>query len=254
MTLKPTIYIVEHHHELLYLWRELGVKHIKLVHFDAHCDMHGLLVDRDNNCSYILPGLKTVDCGNFISFAVQEGLIEGIKWIYDEYGGRDKDITHVKYVTDLTVIPFLVKNYFSPAKKYPLKYKADEFSTTKSFEIEENEHLDIDWDFFALESKSSDERKKSVGFFLEYSFSRIPSYTYISYSADYITSSRKEFNDFIIQLKEKFKANVVEYSYPLPKEKEPLSLLIRYKKGLSWRLRQHLLHPFKKQLNKMGIY
>ena len=55
-----TIFVFQEHHELLFFWKEHGIHDIKLWHFDAHCDMHGLLVDRQNSLGMILPDLKNM--------------------------------------------------------------------------------------------------------------------------------------------------------------------------------------------------
>ncbi len=254
MRSKPIIYVVEEHHELFYLWRELEFKNTRILHLDAHCDMHNLLIDRKNNLCHPLPGLKKIDCGNFISFAVREGMVNEIKWIYDKYGGRKNDTTHVKYTTDLTVIPHLVKNLFFSPEKYPLRYTAHLFDDVNCFEIEKDVHLDIDWDFFALESKSSSEIQNSIDLFLEYNFKIIPDHTYVSYSSDYVLHSRREFDDFVLRLKDKFKADIIKYSYPLPKEEEEPSRIIRYKRGINRRLNRYVRFPFKKVLNRVGVY
>ena len=216
--------------------------------------MHGLLIDKKNGFSQILPGLKSIDCGNFISFAVRERIINKIVWIHDEYGGRANDLTHVKYITDITAIPYLIRNNFVQFPKYALEYNVQNFNGLTSLEISEGVHLDIDWDFFALKSKPEKDREKSVASFLALDFKRIPNHTYISYSNEYVSSSKKEFNDFILQLKHKFKANLIKYAYPLPKKESPTNFLVKYKNGLGWRFRGYLYFPFKKVVNKMGIY
>ncbi|MFH1776276.1 MAG: UPF0489 family protein [Candidatus Omnitrophota bacterium] len=252
MKIKPVIYIVEHHHELLFLWRKLGFQNIKILHLDTHCDMHHLLVNKSREVVYILPELKTVDCGNFISLAVRDGIIKEIKWLHDHYGGRDKDMTHVKYTSDLTAVPYRIKTFFSPAKNYPLKYT--EILYSPAIELEEGEHLDIDWDFFALKNKTKQQRQKSIKDFLSYNCRTIPEYIYIAYSPDYVSETREEFADFIGCLKDKFKAIVCNYSYPISEEEEPSNILSRYKNGLKRRLRENVFLPFKKSLNKIGIY
>lgn len=255
MSSKPIIYVVEEHHELFYLWRELEFKNNRILHLDAHCDMHNLLIDRKSNFCSLLPGLKKIDCGNFISFAVRDGMINDIKWIYDKYGGRFNDTTHVKYTTDFTSIPYLIKNFFISPKKYPLKYTEHLFDDVNCFEIEEDVYLDIDWDFFALESKSLPEIQKNINLFLEYNFKIIPDYTCVSYSSDYVLPSRREFDDFVLRLKDKFKADIIKYSYPLPKEEEKqVNIFIRYKKGLKRRFKRYVRIPFKRLLNRVGIY
>ncbi len=40
------IYVIERHDQLLQLWRSQNIKNLRVVHVDFHCDMRGLLVDR----------------------------------------------------------------------------------------------------------------------------------------------------------------------------------------------------------------
>lgn len=253
MRQKPIIYVLEHHHELLYLWRQLQFRQIEVFHLDAHCDMHGLLVDRKSSLSNAMPGLQRVDCGNFLSFAVMEGIIKAITWAHDKYGGRNNDTTHVKYTTDLTAKPYLIRNMLFPRAKYPLKYSKQLLGEIDSFEMDEHVHLDIDWDFFFLRDKPAKERKKSIDLFFKHDFKSVPPYIYITYSPDYVVPSRREFEEFVSRLKRKYKANAVKYSYPLP-ERKNVCLPVRCWKDFKCRFREYLVFPLKRKLNNLGIY
>ena len=253
MRTDPVIYILEHHHELLYLWRELQIRNISVLHLDEHCDMHGLLVNRKSGLANTMSGLKRVDCGNFLSFAVIEGIVKEITWVHDRYGGRNNDTTYVKYATDFTALPHLIKNKLFSVAEYPVGFTEHLLENTNYFEIGENAHLDIDWDFFFLKNKPAEERKKSIDLFLDHEFKVLPHYTYVTYSADYVVPSRREFWEFILQLKRKFNAEIVKYSYPLPK-KEEVSFPVRCWKELRCGLKQYFVFPLKRRLNNLGIY
>lgn len=250
---KSIIYVVEHHHELLYLWRELEFKQISILHLDAHCDMHGLLVDREKGFSNAMSGLKRVDCGNFLSFGVIEGIVKDVAWVHDKYGGRNNDTTYVKYTTDLTAFPHLIRNRLFPSAKYPLRYSEQLLGDADRLEIGENVHLDIDWDSFYLKAKSAAQRRASVESFLAHEFQVSPQYTYVSYSADYVVPSRREFREFVLQLQHRFGAEIAEYSYPLPK-KEGVSTVVRCTKDVKHGIREHLIFPLRRRLNNIGIY
>jgi hypothetical protein len=211
------------------------------------------MVDKENCYSTTLPGLKKVDCGNFLSFAVIEGIVNSIVWTHDEYGGRNNDTTYVKYTTDLTALPYRIRNWIQHTKTYPLEYSEHLFKKGNNFYISEKMHLDIDWDFFFLKGKPDKERKRSIELFLETDLNEVPHYTYVSYSSDYVVPSRREFEGFIAQLASKFGAETISYSHPLP-QKGKVNTVMRYGKELKSLLREYLIFPLKKKLNKVGIY
>lgn len=254
MSSKSTIYLFQEHQELLPFWREHGIREINLWHFDAHCDMHGLLVDRRNAYGRILPGLENLDCGNFISFAVKEGIVKEITWIYDQYGGREKDSSHVKYSSDLSAVPFLIKDYFRPAPKHALQYNVMDFNDIRRLETGENGHLDIDWDVFALKDKPENERDRTINAFLDIDFATVPSHIYVTYSADYVSPTRKEFTDFVGKLQRKFEASVVECAYPEVHDAVPSAVTNKYLHGIKWRFKKYLHRPVKQFAKKFGVY
>ena len=68
------LYVIEKHDQLLQLWRSQDAANIRIAHVDFHCDMRGLLIDRQTRRAYRIGSiLRRVDVGNFLAHAVVEG-------------------------------------------------------------------------------------------------------------------------------------------------------------------------------------
>ncbi|MDH3224489.1 MAG: hypothetical protein OEO23_12295, partial [Gemmatimonadota bacterium] len=67
----PKIYTVESHDEVLGIMRSDGIRGARLVHVDFHCDMRGLLIDRQQRRAYrIWDRNPDLDEGNYLAHAV----------------------------------------------------------------------------------------------------------------------------------------------------------------------------------------
>ena len=53
-----TIYVAEHHDQLLDLWREQDARSIEPLRLDFPCDMRGLLIDRTAGQAFRIPGFS----------------------------------------------------------------------------------------------------------------------------------------------------------------------------------------------------
>ena len=95
------IVVLEAHDDLYYYWRDNNISGVELVHIDPHCDLHGALIHTGKN--YMVHTLSDhVHEGNFLTYAVKEGMVKSIKWVFDEYGNRIYDDTTVKFDTDFS--------------------------------------------------------------------------------------------------------------------------------------------------------
>lgn len=83
------LYVIEQHHQLLHLWRKQNIKGLRIAHLDFHCDMRGLLIHRRIQQAYNI-GYKrqSTDEGNFLTYAILEGLVQDVRWIHRVPGGR----------------------------------------------------------------------------------------------------------------------------------------------------------------------
>ncbi len=204
------IYVVENHHHVLSLWRAQRATSLRILHLDFHCDLRGLLIDRQTQRAYrIWDRFPAVDQGNYLTHAVLEGRVEGIRWTHDQPGGRQYDIGTVKYETDLTALPHRLLLSLRGASGVPIHY--DNVPYDKWTGLIGGEYLDIDWDFFACKEYPVDTIEGRVETFLDKQFYAIPEQVYVCYSPDYSHPSRILFERFVGDLAHLFKAEVVEF-------------------------------------------
>ncbi len=201
------VYMFEEHSQLLQLWRKGDFRDLRILHLDAHCDLRGSLIDQKENRAYKIGLKNSIDNGNFLAQALFEGRISSIRWIHDFWGGRKNDIFTVKYNTDLSAPLYRLIFRLFKAQGLPIKYDVIEYEEWKG--LNEGEHLDIDWDFFANYNKSRECLIKEVKKFLNINFQFIPAHTYISYSPGYVYPSKEIFELFVRELTRKFDAELI---------------------------------------------
>ena len=246
------IFVVEFHDQVLDLWRAQKIASRQVVHLDFHCDLSGMLIDRQTPRAYrIWERFPNVHEGNFLKHAILEGLISGVEWIHDEPGGRQHDLKTVKYESDLTAIFHRCILALRRDQGIPVRYKVilnAEWTTLKPGEI-----LDVDWDFFACKQYPVDTIPQRVDSFLSRSFSSIPQQTYVCYSPDYSHQTRELFRRFIDDLAVLFQAEVVDILTPTvaPARKS----LYDNSAILPWfRAARHIYRQASLALRKRGIY
>lgn len=246
------IYIVEQHDHILELWRAQQVRDLRVLHLDFHDDMRGLLIDRDAQRAYRIWDLNpVVGQGNFLTHAVLEGRVSSIRWVHDEPGGRKYDVGTVKYKSDLSALPYhwLISLQGEPG--VPIHYQVVPYKDWT--EPAEGECLDIDWDFFACTEYPADTIQSRTDSFLERAFNVIPQLVYVCYSPDYSHPSRTQFKEFISDLSQILKAEVIQLEFnanaPL---KQPY-----YKRYLPvplFRLARRIYYKINLELRKRGVY
>lgn len=146
------IHLVENHDAAYHIWRRAGFKDRTLVHVDAHHDM------------WRPAGYKTINVANFISFALEEGLVKELFWIvpdatWDTAGGIAAVNSHARA---------LARQYSSRARPVRLGRECVEISlrdgnlticSTRALPtISTTVLLDIDVDYFAIDRVSYHQR------------------------------------------------------------------------------------------------
>ena len=202
------IVVLEAHDDLYYYWRDNNMSDIALVHIDPHCDLHGALIHTGEN--YMVHTLNDhVHEGNFLTYAVKEGIVNSIKWVFDAYGNRLYDDTTVKFDTDFSSRLPGAKSKLQNAPQFPITYERIPFENWDGFTA--TEHLSLDWDFFAFQEKDEDNIEQDCKKFLDKEWQNIPDMTYICYSHDYVHASCVLFCKFIDKLSRQFDAEIEYY-------------------------------------------
>jgi hypothetical protein len=246
------IYVAEEHDQILSLWRAQRASSLRVLHLDFHCDMRGLLIDRKAQRAYRIWDINpAVDQGNFLTCAILEGLVSGIRWVHGEPGGRRYDVGTVKYESDLTALPHCWLLTLRGKLGVPIHYEVMPYTDWTG--LIEGEHLDIDWDFFACMAYPADTIQDRVEAFLGREFRTVPEQVYVCYSPDFSHPSRVQFQNFVGDLAQIFKAEVVELqSSPDMPATQPF-----YKKYVPpalFRLARRVYYSTSLGLRKLGIY
>jgi hypothetical protein len=246
------IYTAETHEQILGVWQSQNLSSLKILHLDFHCDMRGLYVDRESQQAYRIWDFNNmVGQGNYITHAILERRIQSIRWVHDEIGGRKYDVGTVKYETDLTAIPIRMMLALSQKSGIPIHYEEVVYPDWTG--LLPNEHLDIDWDFFASKMYKADTIEERVEDFLAREFQYTPTIIYVCYSPDFSHPSRDQFHRFISDLAMMFEAEV--YELPMyPQNSETIPVYKKYLPDTLFRLARHLYYNIGLGLRKRGIY
>ena len=210
------IIVMEHHDDLYHYWKIRKMSNIHLVHMDPHCDLYTAFIHQsDQYCFQTKNNAMHVHEGNFLVFALKEGITNKIKWVYDEYGARKYDSFAVKFETDFTGKLALIKAFFKKPIKYPIDFTIQEYKDWQG--PLEGEHLSLDWDFFAFRVKDENNILKECQKFIERNWDIIPEYTYVCYSQKYVHSSVISFWEFVESLSKVFGAELVYFRPDIPR-------------------------------------
>jgi hypothetical protein len=246
------IYVVEQHDQVLSLWRAQQASSLHVLHLDFHCDMRGLLVDRQAQRAYRIWDMNpAVGQGNFLTHAVLEGRVSGVRWVHDEPGGRSYDVGTVKYMSDLTALPHRWLLALKGRRGIPIHYEVIPYTDWTG--LVEGEHLDIDWDFFACTEYPADTIRDRVGAFLGREFRTVPDQVYVCYSPDFSHPSRAQFQRFVGDLAQIFEAEIIELQ-PNPEAPETRPYYKKYVPTAMFRLIRRVYYGASLGLRKRGIY
>jgi hypothetical protein len=208
------LYAIEQHDQLLDLWRQQDVHNLSVVHMDFHCDMRGLLINRERQRAYgISDFLWGIDEGNFLTHAILEKKVSKLLWIHQIPGGRDYDHGTVKYESDAFALSTGWVSKHLSKHFVPFEYRVIQLEDWDGFQDEDV--LDIDWDYFACKQYSTSSIDQRVATFLSTKFLSIPPQTVVCYSPNYSHPSREQFENFISELAIKFSAEIIRLPSPL---------------------------------------
>jgi hypothetical protein len=246
------IYVVEEHGQVLDLWRTQQAQSLHVLHMDAHCDMRGLLIDRRNQRAFrIWDKNKTVDQGNFLTYAILEGRVSSLRWVYSDLGGRQNDVGTVKYESDITATPYRWLQALRGDPGIPIHYES--LLDVSWTDLMEDEYLDIDWDFFASIIYPEDTIQARVDAFLKKEFHVIPGQIYVCYSPGFSHPSRNQFRRFITDLSNLFNAKIVELQ-PSQDLATRQPSIIKYMPTPFFRVIRQIYYKTCLSLRKWGIY
>ena len=87
MPSSPVVHTCDEHSSVYYHLAAERAHGLALTHLDAHCDLKGTLIDRDNGRAWLLRPLP-ISPSTYLSHLVAEGVLGDVAWIHDEIGGR----------------------------------------------------------------------------------------------------------------------------------------------------------------------
>jgi hypothetical protein len=231
-----TIFVAAEHHRLYHHWKETGARGLRLSHVDFHCDMRGLLIDRAGQRAAVdrPEELERVDQGNFLLHAIREGMVAGLEWVHDPWGGRPYDLGTVRYLTDRRT-----RLLGAPSTGWmPLAFRERALADWTG--PREGEHLDLDWDALACRVYDHATVQRLTRGFLETDFRHRPEAVYFIYSYCSSHIDDDAFEGFLEQLRRKLDARVERLS-PLPAEHSNQE----HDPPLATRLRRRVTGPLK---------
>lgn len=240
---KKVLFIAEEHDTLYDLWKEGQLNNLAVCHVDFHCDMRGLLIDRKKQRARFVwqndPYMNRVDSGSFLAHAVMNGVVSSLRWVHDEFGGREYDDLYcVKYETDFSALPF---RFTKKAKWVPLKFTEQTFADWNG--PQPGEYLSLDWDALAFVSYDEQRINRLIVEVLDREFS--PEGIFVAHSVDYCHPKKELFDDFINRLEAKFQTQAVRV---------PDRLMPPLSPGFPWQVYHQLEHFVLRKMRRKGIY
>ena len=205
----PEIILADHHDQVYSVWMKRGVRNLKVAHVDFHCDMRGIMIDRNAGQAFFTSHRETtfVDRGNFLAHAIMNGMVADLKWVHAEDSGRAHDAGPVvNYESDLKSPLYKLRHAMSDRKKVELNYTECLLNEWQG--LEEGEQLDLDWDCLASVEFEKDKRHRLISEFLERDLGAVPKTTFLIYSPGYSDPDKSLYEDFAKRLAKKFGAKI----------------------------------------------
>lgn len=242
------LYAFDQHDQLLHIWREIGSKSLNVVHVDFHCDMRGLLIDREQQCGWRIPEVRqTLDEGNYLRYAIFEGIVSSVTWVHGTPGGRLFDVHTVKYTSDWS--SRFNRQTVKEAEPISLPYQELEMSEWQG--INGPAFLDIDWDTFADQSLPVSEIDRRVQQFLKKPLGDDLQGVAICYSRHHSHDTREQYNAFVNQMAERLGAEIVKVPFIEGTNELPMRMKVIPKP--IYNLLQSNYHSMRLGLKRMGI-
>ncbi len=208
-----TLYVANDHSALLHLWRRTNQRGLRLLRFDAHCDLRGLVVDEvcGRAAARLDPRLLEggVDGGNFLSHAVLERRVQSIRWVHGPHGGRDRDLGTVAFATDLP--QSLISRWRHGW--VPLRFRGMASLDPKQ-SIAPGEELDLDFDYFASRLAPRASIDTAIEDFFGRNWDTAPDVIYFACSPDYCHAVPETLAGFIARLETFFAASRIQLPEP----------------------------------------
>lgn len=218
-----------------------------MVHVDFHCDMRGLLVDRKLQRAWQVPDVRqTLDEGNYLRYAIFEGVVSSVTWVHGTPGGRLYDVHTVKYTTDLS--NWFRRRESSDAGSIELPYAQVEMSDWPG--IQGPAFLDIDWDTFADQSLPRSEIDQRVAQFLEKPLGEELSGVSVCYSQHHSHDTRDQYESFVHEMANRLNAEIVRVPYVEGSNELPLKMKVIPKPIYS--LLQHNYHSMRLGIKRLA--
>lgn len=197
------IIVAEEHSQLYDLWLERGCRDLAVCHVDFHCDMRGLLIDRGRGRARFIgrhvPFIHRLDSGSYLSHAVMNGMVSKLRWVHDEFGGREYDYLHcVKYQTDFSALGCRITGRGGCV---PLDYQEQTFTDWSG--PRPGEHLDLDWDGIAHADYDLARIRRLMTEILRRDYR--PESIFLARSPQYCHPERALFEEFVAALERKFR-------------------------------------------------
>jgi hypothetical protein len=235
--------IAEEHSQLYDVWLERGDHNLAVCHVDFHCDMRGLLIDRRlGKACFVdryIPFIHRLDSGSFLSHAVMNGIVTTLRWVHDDFGGREFDYIHcVKYETDFSALPYRL---LGNQKCVPVMFTEHTFRDWGGPRC--GELLDIDWDGIAYADYEKHHIRRLMTEILERDFE--PESIFLARSPDYCHPDESLFEEFIARLEKKFNVQAVRMPHRRAEPPHPSKFWDFYRKA-----DQYIV----KKIHKMGFF
>jgi hypothetical protein len=221
--------VAEEHCQIYDLWLERDARNLAVCHVDFHCDMRGLFIDRSRGLASFtgkrIPFIHRLDSGSYLSHAVMNGIVTRLRWVHDDFGGREYDYVHcVKYETDFTALP---QRLMENRKRVPISFAEQTFADWGG--PLPGEHLDIDWDGIAHADYDVRRIRRLTAEILERDYE--PASIFVARSSDYCHPLRGLFEDFIARLETKFDVRAVRLPLQPPSAPEDSAFWDIYRKA-----------------------
>lgn len=215
-----SLYIFEEHDQVYDLWRRENIRGLTVTHVDFHCDMRGLLIDRRRGTAAFVgrTGERRVDPGNYLAHAIMEGIVSDVRWVHGAYGGRRYDTGTVRYESDPTAVPLMLRHAFRPYPEVPIAFEESLIDNWNG--NVDGHHLDIDWDTFAPHGALPADIDRGTEAFFARPLSGTPAAIFLVFSPHYSVPGRERFDAFAARLAARFGAGIVRV--PLPADYPPI--------------------------------
>ena len=202
--------LADNHEQVYSVWKERGMRGLKVAHVDFHCDMRSILIDRPRGRAFFTSHREStfIDRGNFLGHAIMNGIVTDVQWIHGPHGGRlHDDGPVVRYESDFLAPWYRFKHDQAERKEASLTYRESLLSDWSG--LRPGEQLDLDWDGLASVDYDPAHRNTLIEQFLSKDFGEGSDLSFLIYSPGYSDPDRSLYEAFAERLSEKLNAQIV---------------------------------------------